>query len=104
MAVNGLYIVQGESNAVVALLRKSHRGWSHHQQQLLASHLDDSDPLLRNFADLREVLNKVTFFFFFSALLIFLLSYLEVINDDRQPQLHMFFHTSFHFRNFFPEK
>ncbi|VDD93146.1 unnamed protein product [Enterobius vermicularis] len=59
MAVNGLYIVQGESNAVVALLKKAHRGWSHHQQRLLASPLDETDPLLRNFSDLRDVLYSV---------------------------------------------
>uniref|UniRef100_A0A914VU46 SEC7 domain-containing protein n=2 Tax=Plectus sambesii TaxID=2011161 RepID=A0A914VU46_9BILA len=62
MAVNGLYIVQGESNAVVALLRRAHRGWPQHQPH--AAHgpslLDEQDPLLRNFADLRDVLNSVS--------------------------------------------
>uniref|UniRef100_A0AAF5PR72 SEC7 domain-containing protein n=1 Tax=Wuchereria bancrofti TaxID=6293 RepID=A0AAF5PR72_WUCBA len=61
MAVNGLYVVQGEANAVVALLKKAHRNWSHHQQQIHLGHslLDETDPLLRNFADLRDVFNSV---------------------------------------------
>ncbi|EFO21246.1 Sec7 domain-containing protein [Loa loa] len=61
MAVNGLYIVQGEANAVVALLKKAHRNWPHHQQQIYLGHslLDETDPLLRNFADLRDVFNSV---------------------------------------------
>ncbi|VDO34070.1 unnamed protein product [Brugia timori] len=61
MAVNGLYVVQGEVNAVVALLKKAHRNWSHHQQQIHLGHslLDETDPLLRNFADLRDVFNSV---------------------------------------------
>ncbi|VBB28394.1 unnamed protein product [Acanthocheilonema viteae] len=61
MAVNGLYVVQGEANAVVALLKKTHRNWSHHQQQIHLGHslLDETDPLLRNFADLRDVFNSV---------------------------------------------
>uniref|UniRef100_A0A8R1Y720 SEC7 domain-containing protein n=1 Tax=Onchocerca volvulus TaxID=6282 RepID=A0A8R1Y720_ONCVO len=61
MAVNGLYVVQGEVIAVVALLKKAHRSWSHHQQQIHLGHslLDESDPLLRNFADLRDVFNSV---------------------------------------------
>ncbi|MFH4973909.1 hypothetical protein AB6A40_000618 [Gnathostoma spinigerum] len=59
MAVNGLYIVQGESNAVVALLKKAHR-WPRHQQHLYEqSILYEADPLLRNFTDLRDVLNSV---------------------------------------------
>lgn len=62
MAVNGLYVVQGEANAVVALLKKAHRSWSHHQQQIHLGHslLDETDPLLRNFADLRDVFNSVS--------------------------------------------
>ncbi|KAM3724305.1 Golgi-specific brefeldin A-resistance guanine nucleotide exchange factor [Dirofilaria immitis] len=61
MAVNGLYVVQGEANAVVALLKKAHRNWSHHQQQIHLGHslLDETDPLLRNFSDLRDVFNSV---------------------------------------------
>uniref|UniRef100_A0A915C108 SEC7 domain-containing protein n=2 Tax=Parascaris univalens TaxID=6257 RepID=A0A915C108_PARUN len=59
MAVNGLYIVQGESNSVAALLKKAHRGWSHHQQPVHLGSLDETDPLLRNFTDLRDVLNSV---------------------------------------------
>ncbi|VDM39517.1 unnamed protein product [Toxocara canis] len=62
MAVNGLYIVQGESNSVAALLKKAHRGWPHHQQPIHLGSLDETDPLLRNFADLRDVLNSVCFF------------------------------------------
>lgn len=54
MSVNGVYIVQGELNAVVALLRRAHR-WSPHQQPQM---LDEQDPLLRNFADLRDVDRK----------------------------------------------
>lgn len=62
MAVNGFYVVQGEANAVVALLKKAHRNWSHHQQQIHLGHslLDETDPLLRNFADLRDVFNSVS--------------------------------------------
>lgn len=76
MAVNGLYIVQGESNAVVALLKKAHRGWSHHQQRLLASPLDETDPLLRNFSDLRDVLYSVRP----NISLFFFLNYIACIN------------------------
>lgn len=66
MAVNGLYVVQGEVIAVVALLKKAHRSWSHHQQQIHLGHslLDESDPLLRNFADLRDVFNSVSLYIF----------------------------------------
>ncbi|VDN06562.1 unnamed protein product [Thelazia callipaeda] len=61
MAVNGLYVVQGEVNAVVALLKKAHRHWPHHQQQVHLGHslVDETDPLLRNFSDLRDVFNSV---------------------------------------------
>ncbi len=55
MAVNGVYIVQGELNAVVALVRRAHR-WPQQQSPQL---LDEQDPLLRNVADLRDVLNSV---------------------------------------------
>uniref|UniRef100_A0A0M3K5K3 Mitochondrial inner membrane protease subunit n=1 Tax=Anisakis simplex TaxID=6269 RepID=A0A0M3K5K3_ANISI len=51
--------VQGESNSVAALLKKAHRGWAHHQQAVNLGSLDETDPLLRNFADLRDVLNSV---------------------------------------------
>lgn len=65
MAVNGLYIVQGESNAVAALLKKIYRGWAHQSQIHLGhSNWDESDPLLRNFTDLRDVLNSVSIFSF----------------------------------------
>lgn len=53
--VNGLYVVQGEANAVLALLRKFRRTQTRQQLPLL----DEHNPLLRNFADLRDVLNKV---------------------------------------------
>nr|CAD2201037.1 unnamed protein product [Meloidogyne enterolobii] len=53
--VNGLYVVQGEANAVLALLRKFRRSQTRQQLPLL----DEHNPLLRNFADLRDVLNKV---------------------------------------------
>ncbi|VDN39362.1 unnamed protein product, partial [Gongylonema pulchrum] len=62
MAVNGFYVVQGEANAVVALLKKAHRGaWPHQQQHVQLGHslLDETDPLLRNFADLRDVFSSV---------------------------------------------
>lgn len=70
MAVNGLYVVQGEANAVTALLKKAHRGWQHQQQQIHLGHslLDDTDPLLRNFADLRDVLSSVGVFDLISLL------------------------------------
>lgn len=58
MIVNGLYVVQGEANAVVALLKKAHRGWNY--QALYPSASDDNDPLVRNFSDLRDVLNSVS--------------------------------------------
>uniref|UniRef100_A0A915DUN0 SEC7 domain-containing protein n=1 Tax=Ditylenchus dipsaci TaxID=166011 RepID=A0A915DUN0_9BILA len=54
MMVNGVCVVQGEANAVVALLKKFRRNVSH------LPALDDHDPLLRNFADLRDVLNSIT--------------------------------------------
>ncbi|KAH7731336.1 Sec7 domain containing protein [Aphelenchoides avenae] len=53
MMVNGLYVVQGEANAVVALLKKSLPQNAYHT-------LDDQDPFLRNFADLRDIMNTVT--------------------------------------------
>ena len=55
MLVNGLFVVQGEANAVLALLRKFRRAQTRQHLPLL----DEHNPLLRNFADLREVLNKV---------------------------------------------
>lgn len=55
MMVNGVCVVQGEANAVVALLKKFRRNLSH------LPALDEHDPLLRNFADLRDVLNSVSF-------------------------------------------
>ncbi|KAK0421394.1 hypothetical protein QR680_015210 [Steinernema hermaphroditum] len=54
MMVNGIYVVQNECSACVALLRKAHKGWAQHQPSM-----DDHDPLLRNFTDLRDVLNSV---------------------------------------------
>ncbi|KAL3091715.1 hypothetical protein niasHT_024297 [Heterodera trifolii] len=53
--VNGLFVVQGEANAVLALLRKFRRAQTRQRLTLL----DENNPLLRNFADLRDVLNKV---------------------------------------------
>lgn len=55
MMVNGLYVVQGEANAVVALLKKSLPQNAYHT-------LDDQDPFLRNFADLRDIMNTVSDF------------------------------------------
>ncbi|VDP33506.1 unnamed protein product [Soboliphyme baturini] len=51
MSMNGVYIVQGELNSVVTILRRT----------LLTRDgvVSDEDPLLRSFADLREVLNYV---------------------------------------------
>lgn len=51
--INGVYVVQGEANAVVALLRKFRRKLTH------VPALDEHNPLLRNFADLRDVLNSI---------------------------------------------
>ncbi|KAJ1370138.1 G-box binding factor [Parelaphostrongylus tenuis] len=56
MAVNGVYVVLGEVNTVVALLNKARRQYQLSHQ--LPS-LDDTEPLLRNFSDLKEVLNEV---------------------------------------------
>uniref|UniRef100_A0A914HUN0 SEC7 domain-containing protein n=1 Tax=Globodera rostochiensis TaxID=31243 RepID=A0A914HUN0_GLORO len=53
--VNGLFVVQGEANAVLALLRKFRRAQTRQRLTLL----DENNPLLRNFADLRDVLNRV---------------------------------------------
>lgn len=55
MATNGVYIVMGEANCVVALLNKARRQY----QLAQAPTLEDTDPLLRNFTDLKEVLNEV---------------------------------------------
>ncbi|CAI4230553.1 unnamed protein product [Auanema sp. JU1783] len=56
MATNGIYIVLGEANTVVALLNKARRQFQVSQQP---PSLEDTDPLLRNFADLKDVLNTV---------------------------------------------
>ncbi|KIH67943.1 Sec7 domain protein [Ancylostoma duodenale] len=56
MAVNGVYIVLGEANTVVALLNKARRQYQLSHQP---PSLEDTEPLLRNFADLKEVLNEV---------------------------------------------
>eukprot|EP00795_Rhopilema_esculentum_P008272 gene8272-14228_t len=52
---NGVYIVQGELNHVVAALRRSNR-WSggHYHQD------EEHDPLLNSFAQLKETLHSVT--------------------------------------------
>lgn len=55
MATNGVYIVLGEANCVVALLNKARRQYQLSQVPTL----EDTDPLLRNFTDLKEVLNEV---------------------------------------------
>ncbi|UMM22956.1 hypothetical protein L5515_003908 [Caenorhabditis briggsae] len=55
MATNGVYIVMGEANCVVALLNKARRQYQLSQVPTL----EDTDPLLRNFTDLKEVLNEV---------------------------------------------
>lgn len=73
MAVNGVYIVQGELNAVVAQLRRGQK-W----QPLL----DEQDPLLRSFADLREVLNSVADLADMSPST-FLTPFLEVIRSEQ---------------------
>ena len=54
---NGVYIVQGEANAVVALLKRFRKNSSR------LPDLDEHDPLLRNFADLRDVLKANIFSF-----------------------------------------
>ncbi|CAG9537440.1 unnamed protein product [Cercopithifilaria johnstoni] len=83
MAVNGLYVVQGEANAVIALLKKAHRNWSHHQQIHLGhSLLDETDPLLRNFADLRDVFNSVNDLSDMNPDT-FLIPFLDVIRSDQ---------------------
>lgn len=51
---NGVYIVQGEANAVVALLKRARKASSRNLPVL-----DEHDPLLRNFADLRDVLKVI---------------------------------------------
>ncbi|CAI5445758.1 unnamed protein product [Caenorhabditis angaria] len=56
MATNGVYIVMGEANCVVALLNKARRQYQLSHQ---APMMEDTDPLLRNFTDLKEVLNEV---------------------------------------------
>ncbi|GMT18525.1 hypothetical protein PFISCL1PPCAC_9822, partial [Pristionchus fissidentatus] len=79
MAVNGLHVVLGESDAVVALLKKARRHW-HHQTGTEAS-LEDTDPLLRSFADLRDVLNKVSDVMDMNPLT-FLSPFLEVVRSQ----------------------
>ncbi|CEF66676.1 Golgi-specific brefeldin A-resistance guanine nucleotide exchange factor 1 [Strongyloides ratti] len=54
----GLYVVQCEANVVVALLKKSHRRYGN--SLIHPSVLDTQDPLLRSFADLKDVLNSVS--------------------------------------------
>uniref|UniRef100_A0A0K0G494 SEC7 domain-containing protein n=1 Tax=Strongyloides venezuelensis TaxID=75913 RepID=A0A0K0G494_STRVS len=54
----GLYVVQCEANVVVALLKKSHRRYG--STLIHPSVLDTQDPLLRSFADLKDVLNSVS--------------------------------------------
>ncbi|CAB3401302.1 unnamed protein product [Caenorhabditis bovis] len=56
MATSGVYTVMGEANCVVALLNKARRQYQLSHQ---APSLEDTDPLLRNFTDLKEVLNEV---------------------------------------------
>ncbi|CAI2349170.1 unnamed protein product [Caenorhabditis sp. 36 PRJEB53466] len=56
MATNGVYIVMGEANCVVALLNKARRQYQLSHQ---VPTMEDTDPLLRNFTDLKEVLNEV---------------------------------------------
>ncbi|VDP01466.1 unnamed protein product [Heligmosomoides polygyrus] len=56
MAVNGVYVVLGEANTVIALLNKARRQYQLSHQP---PSLEDTEPLLRNFADLKEVLNEV---------------------------------------------
>lgn len=54
MAVNGVYIVQGELNALVASLRRCNI-----QQKWQTPSSIEQDVLLRSFMDLREVLTTV---------------------------------------------
>ncbi|KAI1710082.1 sec7 domain-containing protein [Ditylenchus destructor] len=75
MMVNGVCVVQGEANAVVALLKKFRRNVSH------LPALDDHDPLLRNFADLRDVLNSITDLAEMNYIT-FLSPFLEVIKSE----------------------
>ncbi|CAD6198940.1 unnamed protein product [Caenorhabditis auriculariae] len=56
MAASGVYIVMGEANSVVALLNKARRQYQLSHQP---PSLEDTEPLLRNFTDLKEVLNEV---------------------------------------------
>ncbi|GMS87930.1 hypothetical protein PENTCL1PPCAC_10105, partial [Pristionchus entomophagus] len=79
MAVNGLHVVLGESDAVVALLKKARRHW--HLQNNGSASLEDTDPLLRSFADLRDVLNKVSDVMDMNPLT-FLSPFLEVIRSQ----------------------
>uniref|UniRef100_A0A8R1DN99 SEC7 domain-containing protein n=1 Tax=Caenorhabditis japonica TaxID=281687 RepID=A0A8R1DN99_CAEJA len=55
MTTNGVHIVMGEANCVVALLNKARRQY----QLSYQAPPGDTDPLLRSFADLNEVLNEV---------------------------------------------
>lgn len=55
MAINGVYIVQGEMNAVVTSLRRGKR----YNSQMAQAQAEEQDPILRNFSDLRDVLNTI---------------------------------------------
>ncbi|KAL3876500.1 hypothetical protein ACJMK2_034342, partial [Sinanodonta woodiana] len=51
---NGIFIVQGEISLVVMAMRRSSR-WTSHGHQL-----DESDPLLSSFSQLKDVLNNIS--------------------------------------------
>ncbi|RZC32907.1 Sec7 domain containing protein [Asbolus verrucosus] len=49
---NGIFVVRGEMCTLMTAMRRGAR-WSSH------SHQDDDDPLMRNFQELKEILNKI---------------------------------------------
>jgi brefeldin A-resistance guanine nucleotide exchange factor 1 len=49
---NGIFVVRGEMCTLMTAMRRGAR-WSSH------SHQDDDEPLMRNFQELKEILNKV---------------------------------------------
>ncbi|XP_044272751.1 Golgi-specific brefeldin A-resistance guanine nucleotide exchange factor 1 [Tribolium madens] len=49
---NGIFVVRGEMCTLMTAMRRGAR-WSSH------SHQDDDDPLMKNFQELKEILNKI---------------------------------------------
>lgn len=71
---NGIFVVRGEMSTLMTAMRRGAR-WSSH------SHQEDDDPLMKNFQELKEMLNNTDDLRLIQPS-VYLLPFLEVIRSE----------------------